>query len=95
MRRIVDYCEEAQVSYRTLPKVQEILDGTARSRDLRPVALDDLLGRDPVSLDIGLISNGLTGKRVLVTGAGGSIGSELCRQVVQLNPASLILARTK
>lgn len=91
MRRIVDYCEEAQVSYRTLPKVQEILDGTARSRDLRPVALDDLLGRDPVSLDIALISNGLTGKRVLVTGAGGSIGSELCRQVVQLNPASLIL----
>ena len=52
MRRIVDYCEEAQVAYRTLPKVQDILDGTARSRDLRPVALDDLLGREPVSLDI-------------------------------------------
>ena len=91
MRRIVDYCEEAQVAYRTLPKVQEILDGTARSRDLRPVALDDLLGREPVSLDITLISSGLTGKRVLITGAGGSIGSELCRQVVQLNPAALIL----
>ena len=91
MRRIVDYCEQAQVSYRTLPKVQDILDGTARSRDLRPVALDDLLGRDPVSLDIDLISSGLTGKNVLITGAGGSIGSELCRQVVRLNPASLIL----
>ena len=91
MRRIVDYCEESQVSYRTLPKVQEILDGTARSRDLRPVALDDLLGREPVSLDIALISSGLTGKRVLISGAGGSIGSELCRQVVQLNPAALIL----
>jgi FlaA1/EpsC-like NDP-sugar epimerase len=53
--------------------------------------LDDLLGRDPVSLDINLISSGMSGKNVLITGAGGSIGSELCRQVAQLNPASLIL----
>ena len=89
--RIVDFCLAAQIPYLTLPKVQDILDGTARSRDLRPVALDDLLGRDPVSLDINLISSGMSGKNVLITGAGGSIGSELCRQVVQLNPASLIL----
>ena len=89
--RIVDFCLDAQIPYLTLPKVQDILDGTARSRDLRPVALDDLLGRDPVSLDINLISSGMSGKNVLITGAGGSIGSELCRQVVQLNPASLIL----
>ena len=89
--RIVDFCLDTQIPYLTLPKVQDILDGTASSRDLRPVALDDLLGRDPVSLDINLISSGMSGKNVLITGAGGSIGSELCRQVVQLNPASLIL----
>ena len=91
MSRIVDYCLDAEIPYLTLPKVQEILDGAARSRDLRPVALDDLLGRNPISLDIGLISSSLRNKNVLITGAGGSIGSELCRQVVQLGPASLIL----
>ena len=91
MSRIVDYCLDAEIPYLTLPKVQEILDGTARSRDLRPVALNDLLGRNPISLDVDLISSSLRNKNVLITGAGGSIGSELCRQVIQLGPASLIL----
>ena len=91
MSRIVDYCLDADIPYLTLPKTQEILDGSARSRDLRPVALDDLLGRNPISLDVDLVSSSLRNMNVLITGAGGSIGSELCRQVVQLNPASLIL----
>ena len=91
MRTAVDWCEKAQLPFRTLPKVQDIIDGTATSRDLREVDLDDLLGRKPVTLDWASITAGLKGKRVVVTGGGGSIGSELCRQLVRLRPAKLIL----
>jgi FlaA1/EpsC-like NDP-sugar epimerase len=91
MRTAVGWCEKAQLPFRTLPKVQDIIDGTASSQDLREVDLDDLLGRKPVTLDWGSISSGLKGKRVVVTGGGGSIGSELCRQLVRLRPAKLIL----
>ena len=91
MRTAVDWCEKAKLPFRTLPKVQDIIDGTATSRDLREVDLDDLLGRKPVTLDWASITVGLQGKRVMVTGGGGSIGSELCRQLVRLQPAKLIL----
>ena len=91
MRTAVDWCEKAQLPFRTLPKVQDIIDGTATSRDLREVDLDDLLGRKPVTLDWASITSGLKGKRVVVTGGGGSIGSELCRQLVRLRPSKLIL----
>jgi FlaA1/EpsC-like NDP-sugar epimerase len=91
MRTAVGWCEKAQLPFRTLPKVQDIIDGTATSRDLREVDLDDLLGRKPVTLDWVSITAGLKGKRVIVTGGGGSIGSELCRQLVRLQPAKLIL----
>ncbi|MFP6603431.1 MAG: polysaccharide biosynthesis protein, partial [Pirellulaceae bacterium] len=90
MRTAVEWCEKAQLPFRTLPKVQDIIDGTATSRDLREVDLDDLLGRKPVTLDWASITAGLKGKRVVVTGGGGSIGSELCRQLVRLRPAKLI-----
>jgi len=91
MRVAVSWCEEAHLPFQTLPKVQDIIDGAATSRDLREVDLDDLLGRKPVTLDWHLISSQLKNKKIIVTGAGGSIGSELCRQLAQLQPRQLIL----
>ena len=91
MRAIVDYCERAQTPFRTLPKVQDILDGSASSADLRSVELDDLLGRDPVSLDWEAMGQMIKNRRVLITGGAGSIGSELCRQVARLDPEEVTL----
>lgn len=91
MRRIVELCEEAKVSFRTLPRLQDLVSGRASVNELREVAIDDLLGRDPVSLDWKSISDGLAGKVVLVSGGGGSIGSELCRQVARLGPSKLVI----
>ncbi|HCK75511.1 MAG TPA: polysaccharide biosynthesis protein [Gammaproteobacteria bacterium] len=91
MRSIVEYCEKAATPFRTLPKVQDILDGAASSADLRSVELDDLLGRDPVSLDWRAMAGMIKGRRVLITGGAGSIGSELCRQVARLEPEEITL----
>ena len=91
MRRIVDYCEQSNVPFRTLPRFQDLVAGRVAVDSLRDVGIDDLLGREPVSLDWNSIRRGLSGKRVLITGAGGSIGSELCRQVAKLGPQSLVL----
>ena len=91
MRSVVESCQKAAVAFRTLPKVQDILDGTARSTDLRSVELDDLLGRDPVALDWNSMRKMIRDSRVLITGGGGSIGSELCRQVARLSPKEVIL----
>jgi FlaA1/EpsC-like NDP-sugar epimerase/lipopolysaccharide/colanic/teichoic acid biosynthesis glycosyltransferase len=79
------------VEFRTLPSLDDVLAGTARPDQLRPVELTDLLGREPVQLDLGAIKADLAGKHVLVTGAAGSIGSELARQVAGFGPARLIL----
>ncbi len=91
MRVVVDYCARAGVRFRTLPKVQDILDGSASTADLRSVQLDDLLGRDPVALDWDTMSEMIRGRRILITGGAGSIGSELCRQVARLDPEEVIL----
>ena len=91
MRAVVDYCARAGVRFRTLPKVQDILDGSASSMDLRSVELDDLLGRDQVALDWEAMSEMIRNQRVLITGGAGSIGSELCRQVARLDPQEVIL----
>ena len=91
MRSVVESCEKARVDFRTLPKVQDILDGAARSADLRSVELADLLGREPVALDWDAMANMIRGARILITGGGGSIGSELCRQVARLEPKELVL----
>jgi len=91
MRAVVDYCARAGVRCRTLPKVQDILDGSASTADLRSVQLDDLLGREPVALDWDTMSEMIRGRRILITGGAGSIGSELCRQVARLDPEEVIL----
>jgi FlaA1/EpsC-like NDP-sugar epimerase len=91
LKTIVEHCQRANVKYKTLPSVGGILDGSVSIEQIKDVSLDDLLGRDPVRLDTDKISAYLQGKRVLITGAGGSIGSELCRQVARFNPAKLVL----
>jgi FlaA1/EpsC-like NDP-sugar epimerase len=91
MRTIVGVCEKAGFPFRTLPSLTSLIDGNVTINDLRPVNFEDLLGRPPVKLDIEGIGHYLTGKTVAVTGAGGSIGSELCRQIIRFNPAALIL----
>lgn len=91
MQRLVELCEQANLPFRTLPRLHDLAPIQPGIKALRTVAIEDLLGREPVLLDWSLISNGLVGKSVLVTGAGGSIGAELSRQIARLGPASLIL----
>ncbi len=91
IRKIVEYCQQVNVKYRTLPGVGELIDGRVSVQQIRDVDLDDLLGREPIHLDEAQISNYLKDKRVLVTGAGGSIGSEICRQVARFQPKKLVL----
>ncbi len=91
MRRIVAMCESTQKPVRTLPGMNDLVSGLVSVKNLREISLEDLLGRDPVTLDWQAISNSLAGKVVLVSGGGGSIGSELCRQVMNLLPSKLII----
>jgi FlaA1/EpsC-like NDP-sugar epimerase len=91
IKRIVDLCLNADVRFRTLPSVGELIDKEISFEQLKDVAVEDLLGRDPVIIETAKIAEYLRGKRVLVTGAGGSIGAELCRQVSQFGPESLVL----
>jgi FlaA1/EpsC-like NDP-sugar epimerase len=91
IRRISEICKNSQVRYRTLPDLGSIIDGKVSIKKLRDVRYEDLLRRPPVNLDTTEIQRYLWGKRVLVTGAGGSIGSELCRQIIRFEPAELIL----
>ncbi len=91
VREIVALCETAGVPSRTMPGMYEILSGQVSVAHLRNVDIEDLLRRDPVRIDAQEVERMLAGKRVLVTGAGGSIGSELCRQIARCAPASLAL----
>jgi len=91
IRGIVDICKRAGVRVKTLPGVYDLIDGKVSVSQLRDVQLEDLLGRDPVQLDMESIAAYLEGKVVLVTGAGGSIGSELCRQAARFQPGALVL----
>ena len=91
MQRIVEICELSEIEFRTLPTLQDLGSQATNIGDLKRVVIDDLLGRDPVSLEWESIRAGLVGKRVMITGGGGSIGSELCRQIARLNPVELII----
>ena len=91
MQRIVGICELSEIDFRTLPTLQDLGSQATSIGDLKRVVIDDLLGRDPVSLEWESIRAGLVGKRVMITGGGGSIGSELCRQIARLNPVELIV----
>jgi FlaA1/EpsC-like NDP-sugar epimerase len=91
MRRAVALCRAAGVRFRTLPAISEFINGKLAVSSIREVDYMDLLGREPVHLELGRIGEYLTNARVLITGAGGSIGSELVRQVIKFSPGSLVL----
>lgn len=91
MRRLVELCEATGRPFRTVPELRSLLSGQVSINQIRPVLIEDLLGRDPITLDWSGIHGGLAGRDILVTGAGGSIGSELVRQLANAGPARLIL----
>lgn len=91
VRDLTQRAEQLSLEVRVLPPVQALLDGTAGVADVRPVTEDDLLGRHAIDTDVDAIAGYLTNRRVLITGAGGSIGSELCRQVSRFAPAELVM----
>lgn len=91
MQRIVELCERAGKPFRTVPQLSNLMTGQVTISQLRPVSIEDLLGREPITLDWTGIRAGLAGRDILVTGAGGSIGSELVRQIAGTEPRRLIL----
>ena len=91
LRKVVQLCEGAKVRFRTVPSVADIASGRFRVSQIRDVDINDLLGRQAIQLDLDMIESYLKNKVILVTGAGGSIGSEMCRQVCQFNPKLLLL----
>jgi len=91
-RRIVDAAQQAKVTVKTLPSLHELISGDlGLAGQIRPVQVEDVLGREPVEVDFQEVASYLEGQTVLVTGAGGSIGSELCRQIARIRPTRLIL----
>jgi len=91
VRQVIDICREKDVLFRTMPGIYELIGGKINVGRLREVEITDLLRRASVEIDTTLIGSNLSGKRVLITGAGGSIGRELCRQIARWGPEALIL----
>ena len=90
MQRILELCQKTRLPFKTVPTLSDIIRGEAKVSEFREVRLEDLLGRDPVQVDLEAVRRHLLGKSVLVTGAAGSIGSELCRQILEYNPQRLV-----
>ncbi len=90
IRRIVEICKTTGKKYKTVPAINEIIDGEVSMAAVRDVSYSDLLGREEIKLDMNSIESTLSGKRVLITGAGGSIGSELVKQCLTFKPAEII-----
>jgi FlaA1/EpsC-like NDP-sugar epimerase len=90
MQRFIKICQEANLPFRTVPALRDILNGKLTIGQIREVRIEDLLGREPVDMDLEFVRRELKGRVVLVTGAAGSIGSELCRQIRTYNPSRLI-----
>ncbi len=91
IRDIVHLCEQADIQTKTMPGMYELLGGRVSIKQLRDVEIEDLLRREPIQTDIAAVAELLRGKRVLVTGGGGSIGGELCRQMLRFDPESLVI----
>lgn len=92
VRQVAEVCREKRISFRTMPGIYELLGGTVSVNRLREVDIADLLRREPTQIDLERVSALLTNKRIMVTGAGGSIASELCRQIARWSPAGIVLA---
>ena len=90
MRNILAHCTAAKLRFRTIPALSEIIQGRGLATQIRDVAVEDLLGRTAAKLDTELIRGKVQGQVVLVTGAAGSIGSELCRQIARFNPKTIV-----
>lgn len=90
LTRILESCTLAGIPYKTIPGLDDILEDSALSRQIRDVAVEDLLGRHPVVLDQSSLEGQLTGRIILVTGAAGSIGSEICRQLARFRPEAIV-----
>src|SRR5699024_304635 len=91
LKEINDICNSTGIEIFKMPNIEQVLSGELEVNQLKRVEVEDLLGRDPVELDMAMISRELTHKTILVTGAGGSIGSEICRQVCKFEPEHIIL----
>lgn len=91
VREISDAADDAGLHVRVLPLLEQIMAGHTKLSDLRDISIEDLIGRNPVDTEVESIADYIAGKRVLVTGAGGSIGSELCRQISKWAPSELIM----
>src|SRR5690625_8023363 len=91
LSKIVTECNKTNAKVQMIPKIEDLMTGKVSVSHLKNVEVEDLLGREPVELDINAISEYVTNKTVMVTGAGGSIGSELCRQLMRFTPGKIIL----